>query len=375
MSSDQAAGTAGAAAPRRSGLVLLTLILVASVANLNLAVANVALPDIGDAFAASQTQLDLIAVGYSLGLAASVLYFGAIGDRYGRKLMLILGMAISLPAALLAAFAPSAEVLFGARLLGGLAAGMAYPTTLALITALWSGSPRTRAIALWSGIGGAMSALGSLVAGALLLTFAWGSVFLVTIPLAVAGLILAIVLVPAHVNETKDRVDNLGGVVSILFVAALVLAINFAPEPGMGTRALVLGGIALAAGTAFLRGIHLTGGTEVGSSPRRRSRPAAPGRGARVPREGDAASPTQSGRSRSPGPLQAQRRDAVLARGEQPAGGEPYRERGARAVEDGARRHRGTVAAPRAHEAAIAEPPAWPQPGQTKPAGQRSHSR
>ena len=258
MSSHTAAGAATPAAPRRSALVLLTLIIVASVANLNLAVANVALPDIGDAFAASQTQLDLIAVGYSLGLAASVLYFGAIGDRYGRKLMLILGMAISLPAALLAAFAPSAEVLFGARLLGGLAAGMAYPTTLALITALWSGSPRTRAIALWSGIGGAMSALGSLVAGALLLTFAWGSVFLVTIPLAVAGLILAVLLVPAHVNETKDRVDNLGGVVSILFVAALVLAINFAPEPGMGTRALVLGGIAAAAGAAFFVRQHRT---------------------------------------------------------------------------------------------------------------------
>ncbi len=82
-----ALGAAGAA-PRRQGLVLAALILVASVANLNLAVANVALPEIGKAFSASQTQLDLIAVGYSLGLAASVLYFGAIGDRYGRKLLL-----------------------------------------------------------------------------------------------------------------------------------------------------------------------------------------------------------------------------------------------------------------------------------------------
>jgi MFS family permease len=231
--------------------VLTTLIVVASVANLNLAVANVALPDIGVAFDASQTQLDLIAVGYSLGLAASVLYFGAIGDRYGRRLMLIRGMAISLPAALLASFAPSAEVLFGARVLGGLAAGMAYPTTLALITALWSGPRRTRSIALWSGIGGAMSALGSLIAGALLLTFAWGSVFLVTLPLAAAGLIMAVLLVPAHVSEGREPVDNLGGVVSLLFVAALVLAINFAPEPGMGTEALVLAAIALVAGAAF----------------------------------------------------------------------------------------------------------------------------
>ena len=74
--------------PPGAGLVLVALILVAAVANLNLAVANVALPDIGKAFDASQTALNLVAVGYSLGLAASVLYLGALGDRYGRKLML-----------------------------------------------------------------------------------------------------------------------------------------------------------------------------------------------------------------------------------------------------------------------------------------------
>src|SRR5262245_17254747 len=124
-------------APERAGLVLGALILVAAVANLNLAVANVALPSIGDAFDSSQTTLNLIAVGYSLGLAASVLYFGAIGDRYGRKMMLLLGTALAIPFSLLAALSPNEVVLFGARVGGGLAAGMAYPTTLALITALW----------------------------------------------------------------------------------------------------------------------------------------------------------------------------------------------------------------------------------------------
>src|SRR5690242_21082900 len=89
-------------APERAGLVLVSLISVAAVANLNLSVANVALPSIGRAFDSSQTALDLIAVGYSLGLAASVLYLGAVGDRYGRKLMLLLGMLLSIPASLLA---------------------------------------------------------------------------------------------------------------------------------------------------------------------------------------------------------------------------------------------------------------------------------
>src|SRR5690606_22957656 len=131
--------------PARPGAVLGTLILVAAVANLPLAVANVALPDIGMAFDASQTQLNLVAIGYSLGLAASVLWFGAVGDRYGRRRMLLIGVLVSLPAGLIAAFAPSVEVLIAARVIGGLAAGMAYPTTLALITALWSGAGRTKA--------------------------------------------------------------------------------------------------------------------------------------------------------------------------------------------------------------------------------------
>ena len=137
-------GRAGDGTPKRAGLVLGALIAVAAVANLGLAVANVALPSIGKQFDASQTALNLVAVGYSLGLAASVLYFGAVGDRYGRKLLLVLGMVLTIPADCLAAWAPSIEVLFGARVLGGLAAGMAYPTTLALITALWSGPARTQ---------------------------------------------------------------------------------------------------------------------------------------------------------------------------------------------------------------------------------------
>src|SRR6058998_3631333 len=155
------------AAPQRAGLVLGSLILVAGVANLNLSVANVALPSIGKHFDSSQTTLDLIAVGYSLGLAASVLYLGAIGDRYGRKMMLLIGTSLAIPASILAAYAPSDYVLFAARVLGGLAAGMAYPTTLALIAALWSGPGRTKAIALWSALGGAIASLGPLVAGAL----------------------------------------------------------------------------------------------------------------------------------------------------------------------------------------------------------------
>ena len=211
-----------------------------------------ALPDIGKAFDSSQTTLDLIAVGYSLGLAASVLYLGALGDRHGRKMMLLLGMLLSVPACLLAAYAPSDTVLFLGRLLGGVSAGMAYPTTLALITALWGGAPRTRAIALWSGVGGAIAALGPLVAGFMLTRYWWGSVFLVTLPLVVVALLLASRFVPSHVNEATDPVDNLGGLLSIVLVAALILAINFAVVPDVRQLAIGLALLSIAAGVGFV---------------------------------------------------------------------------------------------------------------------------
>lgn len=241
-------------APEKATLVLTALILVAAVANLNLAVANVALPDIGKDLDASQTGLNLVAIGYSLGLAASVLYLGAIGDRYGRKMLLVIGTSIAIPASLMAAFSPNVEMLFAARVIGGVAAGMAFPTTLSLITALWSGPGRTKSIALWSSLGGAISALGPLVAGAMLEQFDWGSVFLITLPLAVVALFLAIKLVPSHVNESTEPVDNFSGVMSILLIGAIVLGLNFAPVPGRGALAvgLMLVGIAVTA-AFFLR--------------------------------------------------------------------------------------------------------------------------
>lgn len=226
---------------------------MAAVANLNLSVANVALPSIGMAFDASQVALNLVAVGFSLGLAASVIWFGAIGDRYGRKMMLIAGTALAIPASILCALAPSVEVLVFARIFGGLAAGMAFPTTLALITALWSGHARTKAIALWSGLGGAIGALGPMISGLLLEYFSWGSVFLITLPLAAVALLLAFKFIPSHINETTEPVDNLGGVLSVILVGSFILAINFAPVSSDRTMVIAFTIIALATGIAFFK--------------------------------------------------------------------------------------------------------------------------
>jgi len=232
-------------APAKAGIVLATLIVASAVANLPLAMANVALPSIGASFDASQTQLNLVAVGYSLGLACSVLWLGALGDRYGRKMMLLLGLTLAIPAALIAGFAPSIEILIGARIFGGIAAGMAFPTCLALIAALWGGPARTKSIALWAATGGAINALGPLISGTLLLKFPWSAVFLVVIPVALVALFLVLKNIPAHVNESTESVDNVGGILSMVLVGTFILGINFAPVPNMGT--LVLGLFAIAA--------------------------------------------------------------------------------------------------------------------------------
>ena len=252
-SGDKGKGTNSSGAPEKAGIILTTLIVVAAVANLPLAMANVALPAIGTFFDASQTQLNLVTVGYSLGLACSVLWFGALGDRYGRKQIALLGVTLAIPAALICAFAPTIQILIAGRLFGGIAAGMAFPTCLALIAALWGPGPkRTHTIALWAATGGAINACGPLISGTLLLFLPWNTVFLVVIPVALVAFFMAFRFVPAHVNESTEPVDNIGGILSMVFVGALILTINFAPVPNMDKLVLSLGAVALVTLVLFI---------------------------------------------------------------------------------------------------------------------------
>ena len=128
---------------------------------------------------------------------------------------------------------------------------MAYPTTLALITALWSGPARTKSIALWAATGGALTALGPLLAGVLLQHFSWGSPFLLTLPFAGLALFMAVRFIPANVNETTEPVDHPGGVLTIFLVGAFIVAINLVVVPGKGSVAIGLFAVAAAALIAF----------------------------------------------------------------------------------------------------------------------------
>ncbi len=235
--------------PPHAGLVLATLILGAIVANINTSISNVALPDIGLALNASNQQLTFITDAYQIAIAATVLYLGAVGDRYGRKKLLLLGAALCIPFSVLSSQMHSSQGLVLAQMATGVAGGMLYPTTLSLITALFSGKAMTRAIALWMGIGAGASVFGPLLGGFLLEHYWWGSVFLVTTPFAAAVFVLALLFVPRRSGEGKAAIDHPGGVLSILMVSSFVITIVLLPQ---GVTPTVIGLFVVAAVTGAL---------------------------------------------------------------------------------------------------------------------------
>lgn len=121
-----------------------------------------------------------------------------------------------------------------------------------MIAALWPGTKRVRAIALWSGIGVGVSALGPMTAGYILLFRDWATVLLITLPLAVVALAMIYKFVPAHVNETLEKVDNLSGALSLVFIGGSILAINFLPATSMRGIAIILLIIAVISGILFI---------------------------------------------------------------------------------------------------------------------------
>jgi DHA2 family multidrug resistance protein-like MFS transporter len=242
-----------AAQPRNKGLILTTLILGSVVAMINLSMGNVALPSIGLTFNASGTQLNWISDGFTLAMAATVLYLGALGDRYGRKQLFILGAILSVPTALLSTVAWSANILILGRLTSGLTAAMIFPTTLSLISAIWPAGPgRTRAIALWSGIGAGASALGPTIGGFLVQFLSWRWVCGVSIPLVLIALALGWWLLPRHNGENSNLVDHPGGILTVIFVGSLIYAINQIPQSGFSVLISAMFVIALLALVLFI---------------------------------------------------------------------------------------------------------------------------
>src|SRR5256714_1328001 len=180
--------------------VLAATVLGSALAAIDMTVVGIALPRIGREFGTGMTVLQWVVTAYTLTLAGLLLVAGALGDRYGRRRVFVVGVVWFALASLVCAVAPTAAVLIAARALQGVGAALLTPGSLAILQASFAPEDRGRAIGAWSGLGGIATALGPFVGGYLIGAVSWRLVFFVNLPLAVAVIVVA----ARHVPESRD---------------------------------------------------------------------------------------------------------------------------------------------------------------------------
>ncbi len=229
---------------RRAVLAVMCLALmmvVAAVASL-----NVALPDLARSTGASQSQLQWIVDAYALVFAGLLLPAGALGDRYGRKGILQLGLAVFGVASLAAIFVNDPGWLIALRAVIGVGAALVMPTTLSIITNVFPEDERGRAVGIWAAVAGAGAVVGLVLSGTLLAWFSWSSVFAINVTLAALASAGTARVVPTSRGERRTSLDPIGAVLSSLGLFGLVAAIIEAPIRGW-LDGLVLAGFAAGA--------------------------------------------------------------------------------------------------------------------------------
>src|SRR6266851_7945150 len=204
---------------RRAWLGLAVLALPCMITVMDLTVLNLAVPHLTAALNPSGTQLLWIVDIYGFMLAGALIPIGGLGDRIGRRKLLLIGSVAFGIASVLAAFSTSALMLIGARALLGLAGAALVPSTLSLLSALFADeTERTKAIGVWGASFAVGAAIGPLVGGVLLENFWWGSVFLVGVPVMVLLLIVGPIFLPEFRDPDVGQPDLLSGVLSIASV-------------------------------------------------------------------------------------------------------------------------------------------------------------
>ena len=194
----------------RPGLVIATTILASSLAFIDGSVVNVGLPAIGANFQADAGRLQWVVNAYLLPLSALLLLGGAAGDRFGRRRLLIAGVALFALASFACAVAPSLPWLLAARFIQGASATMLMPNSLAILGQTFSGEAKGRAIGIWAATGAAAGAVGPVLGGWLIDVGSWRFAFLINLPLAVAAIWLAVISVPADRDGGSDSLDGAG---------------------------------------------------------------------------------------------------------------------------------------------------------------------
>ncbi|WP_243710862.1 MFS transporter [Actinomadura sp. KC216] len=226
------------------GLAALALSML--VLGFDMTILNVALTTLSEELRASTGELQWIVDSYLLVFGALLLPAGLLGDRFGRKWLLITGLGIFGAASLLGAFADGTGGVIAARALMGLGAAIVTPLSMSMIPAIFPPEERTRAVAIWSASTALGLPLGPLLGGWLLENFWWGSIFLINVPVVVAAGLAVALLLPETRDPSAPRVDGFGALLSMGGIVALVYGVIEAPVRGWGD-AVVLGSFALAA--------------------------------------------------------------------------------------------------------------------------------
>jgi EmrB/QacA subfamily drug resistance transporter len=230
--------------------VLCTSLMVVIVGNTAL---NVALPTLARELNASISQQQWMVDAYGLVFAGLLLTAGTIGDRFGRKGTLQAGLTVFLSGSLFAAFSHTATAIIIGRAVMGIGAAFVMPATLSILTNVFPPHERGKAIAIWAGISGAGAAVGPVASGFLLQHFAWGSVFLVNVPIIAIALVAGYILLPKSRDPHPEGLDPIGALLSIAGLGSLVYAIIEAPDRGWASAdSLMWFGIAVVIIAAFL---------------------------------------------------------------------------------------------------------------------------
>jgi len=240
---------------RNKPLILVSLLLAAFAINLDTTIVNVALPTLVRELHASNSQLQWIVDAYNLVFASFILAAGSLSDKFGRKGMLLAGLAVFGTASAVGGLASGSTELIAARCVMGLGAAMVFPSTLSLISNVFTErGERARAIGLWGATAGAAIALGPIVGGWLLAQFSWPSIFFAMTPVAIVGALLVARFVPTSRDPTIADLDLPGVGFSTAAMSLLVFTIIEAPTYGwLSTRSIVgfVGAAALLAAFIF----------------------------------------------------------------------------------------------------------------------------
>ncbi|MBG0740193.1 DHA2 family efflux MFS transporter permease subunit [Paeniglutamicibacter antarcticus] len=188
-------------------------------------IVNVAIPSIVKDLSVTSTQVQWVQESYTLVFAALLLVFGNLADRFGRRRLLVLGVAVFALSSLLAAFSPSGDLLIGSRVIQGIGGAMVLPTTLSIINATFQGKERAMAFAVWGSTIGGMTAVGPLLGGWLTTAYSWRWAFGINIPLGILITVGALFTVTESKDPGASRVDWVGAALSVVVSATLVFGL------------------------------------------------------------------------------------------------------------------------------------------------------